>query len=378
MPVHVTQGLHSPPMARPFPVTLWILASLAPLAVRAAPARGADPPAASSAATADPAISDLVGRGDKARRAGRWREAAEAYADALAAAERAGLPEKERAVLVGELGAAEVALRKYREGAEHLHRSLVHEQGFSAEQQDRHSRAREKAAAEVGTLIVAVSPPDAEVSLNTTTIQERGSGHVFFVEPGEHTIRARRKGYADAMVTQDMVKGSKVRVALRLERLPQKQAVVAAPCVEPAGKPAPRPSAPCPAPAKDWVPTFRTGAFITAGVGAAVGAGLLIATVPVHEAILERVDTFGKREGNRACKNPSPANAEECSAQADLLSARAALMGTGWTMLGVSGMIATVAASSYFWHVSKGDAAPVRITAITTGGYTGAAVVGVW
>jgi len=358
-------------MARPLSVTLWILASLVPLAVSAVPALGAEPTAAPPVSASDPSIADHVRRGDKARIAGRWREAAAAYAEALAAAERAGLPEKERAVIVGELGAAEVALRKYREGAEHLHRSLAHEQTFSAEQQDRHSRAREKAAAEVGTLIVAVSPPDAEISLDRTEIPERRSSHVFFVEPGEHTIRAWRKGYGDATFTQDVIKGSRLRVSLRVHRQ-------AAPCMEPAGKPAPRASAPCPAPVNDWVPTFRTAAFITAGAGAAVGAGLLIATVPVNNAMLDHVDTFGKRAGNRACVDPSPRNLEECEAQAARATARAVLTGTGWTMVGVSTMIATVAASSYFWEVSKGDAAPVRVTAITTGGYTGAAVVGVW
>ena len=59
-------------------------------------------------------------------------------------------------------------------------------------------------------------------------------------------------------------------------------------------------------------------------------------------------------------------------------AARDYLAGAGWMTLGVSAMIATVGVSSYFWGSTKKDAAPVRFTAITTGSYTGAAVIGAW
>jgi len=68
----------------------------------------------------------------------------------------------------------------------------------------------------------------------------------------------------------------------------------------------------------------------------------------------------------------------ECEEQRARVTARSWLTGTGWTMIGVSGMIATVALSSYLFGDSTGDAAPVRVAPIATGNYTGAAVVGVW
>ena len=368
-------------MLRPLPLVLCALACVAVLP--AAPALGAEPPAA-AALTSETAITEHVRRGDKARATGRWADAAAAYADALAAAEKAGWSERQSAAILGELGAAEVALRKYREGAEHLHRSLLHEDDLSAAQRERLRLARKKAAGQVSILIVGVNPADAQITLDQKPLPESPSGRgrkssrVLFLDPGQHTIRIALNGYSETINTVNLEKGTTLRLAQRLQRQAAVQAAPAgpaAPCAQPAGKPEGRPSAPCP-PGRDWVADLRPGAFIMAGVGAGVGAGLLLATIPLDTAIEEQRDKFMRGAGSAVCKSPSPP--AECEEQRARVTARSWLTGVGWVTVGVSGMLAAMAASSYLWNDPESAAPPVRFTAISTGQYTGAAVLGVW
>ena len=69
-------------------------------------------------------MKDHVRRGRRARNTGQWTEAYAAYKAALEAADPASSTERVRAELAGELGLCELALRKYRDAAEHLAFSL--------------------------------------------------------------------------------------------------------------------------------------------------------------------------------------------------------------------------------------------------------------
>ena len=86
-------------------------------------------------------VADAVKRGDKARKAGRWKEALEAYRAALEEAQRAGIPRQERDEIAGEIGACEAALGKHREAAGNLHRGLSHREVLGAERKGRFEQA---------------------------------------------------------------------------------------------------------------------------------------------------------------------------------------------------------------------------------------------
>lgn len=337
-------------------------------------AAGDGGPARPSSASVPADLADDVRRGDRARLLGRWSDAAAAYAEALATAERAGVPEGKRAAILGELGAAEVALEKYRDGAEHLYRSLVYSEGLTSEQRRRYEDARGRAAREIAIVVVAVNPSDAELRIDDTPIPERRSAHVLFVEPGQHTLRARLDGYRDSVVRHNAPKGSEAALALTLVEQPSMPAPAARPH-ETAG-PAAKPRAPGPSGAST-ASDMRTLGFVVAGLGAAAGVGMLIATVPINDAIQDGAERFNANADHSACREPTNAP-PECLVQQARVRERAWLSGAGWVAIGTSAMIATVAATSYLWADAKEKERDVRVCPLVNGQHAGVVVLGQW
>lgn len=143
-------------------------------------------------------MKDHVRRGQRARAAGDWTAAHAAYKAALEAADPASSTERERAELAGELGLCELALRKYRDAAEHLAFSLEQRAALPVTLQRRFEDGQRKAIPHVAKLSLAVDPPDAEVIIDGKAIGPVARVYTLFFEPGLHTVRARAPGREDA------------------------------------------------------------------------------------------------------------------------------------------------------------------------------------
>ena len=128
----------------------------------------ADAPRGTAAASpsGEEAVTEHVRRGDKARNAGRWADAAAAYLEAITAAERFGLTDEKRAAIIGEFGMCELAMGKYRDAAEHLHVALRKFDGLPPAQRQRFLQGQRKAESEVVVVFVGLDPPDAELSVD--------------------------------------------------------------------------------------------------------------------------------------------------------------------------------------------------------------------
>lgn len=303
-----------------------------------------------SAPTPDAAaLADHVRRGDRARLLGRWADAAAAYAEALATAERAGLPAEKRVAILGELGAAEVSLEKYRDGAEHLHRSLLNEGALTTEQKDRYRKASERATREIAVLVVAVSPADAELVIDDTPIPERTSGHVLFVEPGQHTLRARLAGYVDGEIRHNAPKGTEASLALRLVKVP------------PPPRPTPRAARVevVSEPGADGWQRFRVPVLITAGGALLLGGGLYAGAVAVDDALDRRTTELGARIGPGACNRASYQT--ECNELRARVDAREALVNVGRGALIVGAALGVVGIGSFAFGSEKDGRARVGL-----------------
>jgi tetratricopeptide (TPR) repeat protein len=155
-------------------------------------------------------------RAEQARQGKRWAEAIEAYNAALVEAQRAGMPAKETAVILGELGVCEVALQRYRDAAEHLEQSLKNGWALSRSQAARFQTAQRKAEAEVSTVFISTDPSDAEIFVDGKSIGAGQPSYLIFVEPGSHTVRAHLFGHSDAMQTVEPGRGQRVGISMRL------------------------------------------------------------------------------------------------------------------------------------------------------------------
>jgi len=352
---------------------LCVLASVCTVGLRASGDQGSAPPA--SAAPSDAAgVAALVRRGDQARLAGRWSEAVAAYADALAGADSVGLPQEKRAPILGELGLSELALGKHREAAEHIYLSLKHRGALTRDQRWRYEQGQKKAEREIGMLVIAVDPPDAEVLIDAKPITARKSIHVVFVEPGKHTVRARLDGYVDEVVTLDAPKGSWPSLSLQLEQKPSPRK---------AAETAPRAPAPALAPPpSNTAAKLRTVGFITAGGGTALAVSFTISGVVLDDQIEKRSSALSKRaapgRGEEYSVCLGPAQKPACDSLLALIDSRDALdSAAAWSFI-ASGVIGAAAFSSFWWAPGEHRPAEIRLTPVATGQQAGAILTGVW
>ncbi|AUX47927.1 uncharacterized protein SOCE26_094530 [Sorangium cellulosum] len=306
--------------------------------------------AAPTTSAADAVARDAIRRGDEARRAGRWGEAALAYRAALE--ERRGPPLSlaTRAEVAGELGLCELALGAHRDAAEHLRFSLEHRSALPVEQQRRFEAGQVQAEREVGTLFLAVSPRDAEVLLDGRSLGAPRPVHVVFVEPGPHTVRARLAGYADAVAGIEAVRGASSSVTLAL--------AVRAPVPAPSARAnALHPGPAQPAAPGDTADVLRRIALGTAAAGAVLGAGFWVAAEVLDGVVDERAREIRERGGHGACNGAGFSGA--CKHQEALIARRDGVGAAAVAVLVASGALGALSVSSYWWA----PAAPPRATA---------------
>lgn len=301
------------------------------------------------AAAADPdaTMSGHMRRGDAARDAGRCADAVTFYRSALEEASRARVGQKERAAVAGELGLCELKIGRFRDAAEHLRMSVGDLASLPPWRQTKLTEAYARAAREVTMVTIAVRPSDAEVLIDDQSIGSGKGNYLVFLEPGQHTARARLSKHHDVVLRLTAVKGAAQGFDL----------VVRAP-EEPEPKPAAplRPVAPAPAPVPvddDKAPaaTLRRVCYVTAGAGAALGAGLLISAAVVNGKLNDKAHGLAAKQGFGGCKAGSAA--PECTDLEDAKGARDVLHGIGVTSLILGGVAGGVALGSFLWESSE-------------------------
>ncbi|XXT22061.1 PEGA domain-containing protein [Sorangium sp. So ce429] len=173
-------------------------------------------------------VASSLRRARQARDAGRWVEAEAAYEAALTAADAAWTTDAERAEVAAELGLCELALAMYRDAADHLAQSLRYRDALRGGLAERVEEGLKKAESRVVTFYLGVSPPDAEVFVDGKPVGRPAPTYELFLEPGNHTVRARLTGHTEAVSAFEGQAGKDSSLTLKLPRAPERGAPGAA------------------------------------------------------------------------------------------------------------------------------------------------------
>ena len=298
------------------------------------PASPASAPAPANEADADQRAADRLRAGNQALRETRFADAERAYREAFLL--------KRGYDIAGDLAMAELAQAKHRAAAEHFTYSLrLFPLTGDPALRERMRRALDLARQEVSAVHVTVDIPGAVVLVDGARVGDAPLEDELFVEPGEHTVEARRPGFQVALQRVLAPRGGRAEAALRLSPLP-----------EAAPPPAP-PSAPPPAPKKrSVVPTLVLGGAAAIGLGA--GAALLAVSSG------RRNDAQGLRDGilqgGGSCA-PSAA-AASCGKLSAAWDAAYATQNAAVASFVVAGAAATGAVFYAFWPESRAAKTP--------------------
>ncbi|WP_437973312.1 hypothetical protein WMF11_30910 [Sorangium sp. So ce295] len=337
---------------------------------RAARADDEDPYAEDRASAARSEAEEAFARGESARRAGRWDEAAVSYRLAWEADPR---PE-----FAGELGLSELALGRFRDAAEHLRASLLDPESLAPAARRRFSEGLRRAEREVAPATIAVSRPEAEVFIDGRRIGRGQANYFVYVEPGRHEARGRLEGYADGVYPFEARRGLEAMIGLHLEPKPPpalapRAPVPAAAAPSPPQSPSPRDPAPDRGPAAGTV--LRVSGLAVASAGVALGTGFALAAAARGDKAEAQANAIHRRGGLAACVYPEHADA--CAALADRKRARDTLETAAWASFMGAGVVGAVAISSFWWAPAPRASAvhPVPFATVEGGGVL---LAGVW
>ncbi|AUX40061.1 hypothetical protein SOCE26_014570 [Sorangium cellulosum] len=326
-------------------------------------------------------VKDLVRRARKARDSGKWNEAYDAYKAALDAADPVPSTSQERAELTGELGLCELALRKYRDAAEHLTWSLEQGCALTDEARLRFEMGQAKAAFYVIRLLLSVDPPDAEVFIDGKSIGPIARTYKLFLEPGQHMVRTRAPGREDALQMVRAEASAEIDLSMQLTRAAPRSAKDKGPAApEPASaSPAARPQAP--SPWASWPGTLRIGGIAVTTATAAAGAVFLLRAHVVHGNLRE-ADVVRRQQGwtSHTCREATAPAA--CAGIHDQVNQRDLFATLGKVSLATSAVFGVATAASFFTEVAVFGSAPratsVRIVPVTTSERAGVLLEGAW
>jgi hypothetical protein len=240
---------------------LLVSALLLPSTVRA------QPPAPAPAAPAKaPTFEEHVRAGDSARAAGRLKDAISAYVAALQL--------KDDPSVAGKLGLILFRLKDTRRAANMLVRAIEDQTVLSPRERTQVLAAWEAVRSKVCRLTIDPGPAGAEILIDGNVIDEAAAGpFVLFVDPGEHEVTARLKGYEDDTKRFTAPKGGVETVTL--DPRP-----IAPPHVVAPAAPAPTPPAPSSAMARapgtsgaDIATTKKRSPFLPSEIAVSAGAG---------------------------------------------------------------------------------------------------------
>ncbi|WP_437303022.1 PEGA domain-containing protein [Sorangium sp. So ce388] len=330
-------------------------------------------------------VKDLVRRGRRARDQGRWTEAHAAYKAAFEATDPASGTELERAEIAGELGLTELALRKYRDAAEHLAWSLEQREALPPAQQRRFGEGLRKVRPFVATLILAVDPPDAEVFVDGKAIGRTARTYKLFLESGQHIVRARAPGHGESLHGLRAVAAAEHEISIKLPQAAVSSASDKAPAVPRPASASPPARAKDPGPPADpwasWPGTLRiAGIGLTAATGS-LGAVFMIRASTADGDLEERnrrLDAAGVSQG--ICREPpKPA---VCSELTRLRRARDLFAGLGTALVVTSGVVGAATLASFFTDFSFLRAEPMgarlALTPAVTPAQVGLVAHGAW
>ena len=189
------------------------------------------PPPPATSAGDDSSPLKYLAEGNKAFKAGKLPEAEAAYEQAFA--------RKKVYDIAGNLAMAEAAQGKMREAAEHLAFALrLFPMTGDPAQREAMQKAFDQMKANVGQIKVKVNVGAAEVLVDGTKVGETPLEDDVFVEPGEHTIEAKKEDYKPFSQKVKADKGSTQTVTLTLVAAPKpnKEVIVEVPVQVPQKK----------------------------------------------------------------------------------------------------------------------------------------------
>jgi PEGA domain len=323
-----------------------------------------------------------VRRAQRARDAASWAEAAATFRSVLEAAEAEGLSEARRAELVGELGLCELALREYRDAAEHMALSLRYEKPLPKGLVKRLQRGYDAALEHVARLYVSVSPPEAAVLVDGRPLGRTAQAYEIFLDPGRHTIRARMTGHEDALTVFDAAAGGNQITALRLSRAPEptpRAKEPAAPRPEPAhraparGAAAARAASGTAAPRAFFTPLQTAGGVLATTAVVVSATGFVGFFLTDRELDARRAELLQQTRAPYACGRSNPP--AECVELWDLQDRRSLFFDVGWIGLATGGVLGAATLVSLLVAPTPGR---VRVVLHATGQQAGVLVQGGW
>ncbi|KYF69579.1 PEGA domain-containing protein [Sorangium cellulosum] len=232
----------------------------------------------------------------------RWAEARDKFLEAWKL--------KQSYDVAANLGDVELMLGEARSAAEHLAYALREfPAGGKPALRKTLTTRFDEARQLVGALRIQVSKPGAEVLVDGRSIGYAPIKDEVFVEPGPHTVTARRDGYADATAKVEPKAGEALGLTLDLApaRAEAPAAAGAPVMAEPLAK---VPDAPMAPPAeRSWVPVVALGAASVVGLG--VGIGLTVASNNASSEADAQLATI--LTARTHCLNPPTAAPERCA-----------------------------------------------------------------
>lgn len=315
---------------------------------------------------------EAFARGERARRAGRWRDAEASY--------RAAYEVDPRPEVAGELGLAELALGRFRDAAEHLQESLRDPARLAPPRRQRFAEGLRRAEREVSPTSIAVSPPRAEVFIDGRRIGQGQGFYLVYVEPGRHEAYAKLEGYVDDVYPFEARRGEEAMVGLHLERRqPAPAAVVHAPAPVAPAAVAAVPSADAAVPARASGPAagtvFRIGGLVLASAGVALGTGFAIAAAALDEVATVQAEALELHGGAAGCAYP--VYSALCGALRETNSARNTLEAAAWASFLAAGVTGAVVVSSFWWALAT-DKSSVRAVPLPSAEGAGVLFTGAW
>ncbi|WP_437721820.1 hypothetical protein [Sorangium sp. So ce861] len=323
-------------------------------------------------------VKEHVRRARRARDAGRWTEAHAAYKAAFQATDSASSTERERAEIAGELGLCELALKQYRDAAEHLAWSLEQRNILPLQLQLRFEAGQRTAAPHVATLYLSVEPPDAEVLIDGKPVSAPARTYRLFLEPGQHMVRARLAGHEEAFQSFDALAGKATTISMQVPRA----ATLAATAKHiTTGTRETKRSAPG-AQASSMVPSataskLRIAGAILAGATMVAGGGFLTWSAYTEDELHDRATALrgADKEADR-CARPNAPRA--CAELRDLQEQRDLLRQVGWVSLASGGAIGALTLVSLFVGRTSLPSDGVRVVPTASGQSAGLMMVGAW
>jgi len=193
-------------------LSVLLLLTRSSLAQDPAPVPPPKDPVAFDEAVREGEFAGFVAIGDRERKAGRFGEAAKAYAAALKI--------KRDPLVAGRLGVILVELDQPTKAADLLLDALERAMNTTPGEREAFRKAYDLARAQVCRVEVQVTEAHAKIYLDGRIKQMPDlTGFTLYLAPGKHELRATLKGFDDAIVAFEAPKGGDIEVTLTLEQV---------------------------------------------------------------------------------------------------------------------------------------------------------------